>query len=75
MLPKKIESESKFINCIQFIIQIWPRPVESVVVVNCSNSIIPIISSNSNDIIKGATICKDGDLTEDFEYLRAYVSS
>ena len=42
---------------------------------NLINSIIPIISSNSNDIIKGATICKDGDLTEDFEYLRAYVSS
>jgi hypothetical protein len=39
------------------------------------NSVIPIISINSNDIIKGATICEDGDLTEDFEYLRDFVSS
>ena len=41
---------------------------------NLINSIIPIISNNSNDIIKGATICEDGDLTEDFEYLRGFVS-
>jgi hypothetical protein len=39
------------------------------------NSVIPIISNNNNDIIKGATICEDGDLTEDFEYLRGFVSS
>ena len=42
---------------------------------NLINSVIPIISINSNDIIKGATICEDGDLTEDFEYLRDFVSS
>ena len=42
---------------------------------NLINSVIPIISNNNNDIIKGATICEDGDLTENFEYLRDFVSS
>ena len=41
---------------------------------NLIKSIIPIISSNS-DIIEGATICKNGDLTENYEYLREFVSS
>jgi hypothetical protein len=41
---------------------------------NLINSVIPIISNN-NDTIKGATICEDGDLTENFEYLRGFVSS
>lgn len=41
---------------------------------NLIKSIIPIISSNNN-IIEGATICKNGDLTENYEYLREFVSS
>ena len=41
---------------------------------NLIKSIIPIISSN-NSIIEGATICKNGDLTENYEYLREFVSS
>ena len=36
--------------------------------------IIPIINSD-NKIIEGATICKNGDLTKNYEYLRDYVNS
>jgi len=36
--------------------------------------IIPIIYSD-NKIIEGATICKNGDLTKNYEYLRNYVNS
>ena len=36
--------------------------------------IIPIINSD-NKIIEGATICKSGDLTKNYEYLRNYVNS
>ena len=38
------------------------------------NDIIPIINSD-NKIIEGATICKNGDLTKNYEYLRDYVNS
>ena len=36
--------------------------------------IIPIINIE-NQVLEGATICKDGDLTENYEYLRDYVNS
>ncbi len=41
---------------------------------NIIKHIIPIINKN-NEIIRGATICKDGDLTDEFEYLRDYINS
>ena len=41
---------------------------------NIIKHIIPIINKN-NEIIKCATICKDGDLTDEFEYLRDYINS
>ncbi len=41
---------------------------------NIIKYIIPIINKD-NEIIKGATICKDGDLTDEFEYLRDYINS
>ena len=36
--------------------------------------IIPIINIE-NQVLEGATICKNGDLTENYEYLRDYVNS
>ena len=33
-----------------------------------------LINEDSQQIIANATICKDGDLTSDFEYLRDYVN-
>ena len=36
--------------------------------------IVPIINIE-NQVLEGATICKDGDLTENYEYLRDYVNS
>lgn len=41
---------------------------------NLIKHIIPIIS-NDNKIIRGATICQNGDLSEEFEYLRNYINS
>ena len=41
---------------------------------NLIDQIIPILTS-SNKIIKRATICENGDLTSNFEYLRSYISS
>ena len=41
---------------------------------NLIKNIIPIIS-NDNKIIRGATICQNGDLSEEFEYLRNYINS
>ena len=41
---------------------------------NLIKHIIPIIS-NDNKIIHGATICQNGDLSEEFEYLRNYINS
>ena len=41
---------------------------------NLIKHIIPIIS-NDNKIINGATICQNGDLTDEFEYLRNYINS
>jgi len=41
---------------------------------NLIKHIIPIIS-NENKIIRGATICQNGDLSEEFEYLRNYINS
>jgi saccharopine dehydrogenase (NAD+, L-lysine-forming) len=36
--------------------------------------IVPIINIE-NQVLEGATICKDGDLAENYEYLRDYVNS
>jgi saccharopine dehydrogenase (NAD+, L-lysine-forming) len=36
-------------------------------------NVIPLIGKDSN-ILKNATICRDGDLTEEFEYLRDFVT-
>ena len=41
--------------------------------VNLIESILPLLFVES-DIIEKATICKDGDLTKYFEYLRDYIS-
>ena len=41
---------------------------------NLIKHIIPILNSN-NSILEDATICKDGDLTKNFEYLRDYINS
>ena len=41
--------------------------------VNLIKSILPLLFVES-DIIEKATICKDGDLTKYFEYLRDYIS-
>ena len=41
---------------------------------NLIKHIIPIISKD-NKIIRGATICQNGDLSEEFEYLRNYINS
>ena len=41
---------------------------------NLIKHIIPIIS-NDNKIIRGATICQNGDLSEEFEYLSNYINS
>ena len=41
---------------------------------NLIKHIVPIIS-NDNKIINGATICQNGDLTDEFEYLRNYINS
>ena len=39
------------------------------------NKILPIlIGEDKENIIKKATICKNGDLTTDFEYLRDYLN-
>ena len=40
---------------------------------NLIESVLPLLNSNS-EILENATICKDGDLTERFEYLRDYIS-
>ena len=34
-----------------------------------------VIINSDNKIIEGATICKNGDLTKNYEYLRDYVNS
>ncbi len=41
---------------------------------NLIKHIIPILNSN-NSILEDATICKDGDLTKNFEYLRDFINS
>ena len=41
---------------------------------NLIKHIVPIINIE-NQVLEGATICKDGDLTENYEYLRDYVNS
>jgi len=41
---------------------------------NLIKNIIPIIG-NDNKIVNGATICQNGDLSEEFEYLRNYINS
>ena len=41
---------------------------------NLIKHIIPILNSNDS-ILEDATICKDGDLTKNFEYLRDYINS
>ena len=41
---------------------------------NLIKYVIPIINSN-NSILEGATICKDGDLTQNFEYLRDFINA
>ena len=40
---------------------------------NLIESVLPLMNSNS-EILENATICKDGDLTDCFEYLRDYIS-
>jgi saccharopine dehydrogenase (NAD+, L-lysine-forming) len=40
---------------------------------NLIESVLPLLNSNS-EILENATICKDGDLTDRFEYLRDYIS-
>ena len=40
---------------------------------NLIESVLPLLNSNS-EILEKATICKDGDLTDCFEYLRDYIS-
>jgi alanine dehydrogenase len=40
---------------------------------NLIESVLPLLNSNS-EILENATICKDGDLTDCFEYLRDYIS-
>jgi len=40
---------------------------------NLIESVLPLLNSNS-EILEKATICKDGDLTDRFEYLRDYIS-
>jgi alanine dehydrogenase len=38
------------------------------------NEIFPLLfNCNNSDVIKGATICDNGDLTSDFEYLRDFL--
>ena len=37
-------------------------------------NVLPLLG-NKNDIIEKATICKNGDLTIEFEYLREYVTN
>jgi hypothetical protein len=40
------------------------------------DKILPLLLIGDNDqIIINATICKDGDLTPNFEYLRNYVNA
>ena len=41
---------------------------------NLIKYVIPILHSN-NSILEGATICKDGDLTQNFEYLRDFINA
>ena len=41
---------------------------------NLIKYIIPILHSN-NSVLEGATICKEGDLTKQFEYLREFITS
>ena len=41
---------------------------------NLIKYVIPILHSN-NSILEAATICKDGDLTQNFEYLRDFITS
>ena len=41
---------------------------------NLIKYIIPMLHSN-NTVLEGATICKDGDLTKQFEYLRDFITS
>ena len=41
---------------------------------NLIKHVIPILNSN-NSILEDATICKDGDLTKNFEYLRDFINS
>ena len=40
---------------------------------NLIESVLPLLNFNS-EILENATICKDGDLTDCFEYLRDYIS-
>ena len=43
---------------------------------NLLKKIFPIlINEDKDDIIKNATICQDGKLTPNFEYLRDYLNS
>ncbi len=41
---------------------------------NLIKYIIPMLHSN-NSVLEGATICKEGDLTKQFEYLRDFITS
>ena len=41
---------------------------------NLIKYVIPILHSN-NTVLEGATICKEGDLTKQFEYLRDFITS